>query len=60
TQRELHIGAEPWRSSASSSGAWRPLLASTRRVPCAFQVTFSSVVSVALDDVQFRNCGPQT
>ncbi|XP_053229961.1 apical endosomal glycoprotein-like [Podarcis raffonei] len=63
TQRELLIGAEPhcplWRSPASSSGAWRPLLAYTGRVRGPFQVTFSSVASVALDDVQFRNCGPQ-
>nr|XP_028581284.1 apical endosomal glycoprotein-like isoform X2 [Podarcis muralis] len=49
-----------WRSPASSSGAWRPLLAYTGRVRGTFQVTFSSVASVALDDVQFRNCRPQS
>ncbi|XP_032994061.1 apical endosomal glycoprotein-like [Lacerta agilis] len=49
-----------WRSPAWSSSAWRPLLAYTGRIRGAFQVTFSSVVSVALDDVQFRNCGPQS
>ncbi|XP_053221641.1 apical endosomal glycoprotein-like [Podarcis raffonei] len=49
-----------WRSPASSSGARRPLLAYTGRVCGAFLVTFSSVASVALDDVQFRNCGPQS
>nr|XP_034958462.1 apical endosomal glycoprotein isoform X3 [Zootoca vivipara] len=49
-----------WRSPAASPGTWRPLLAYTGRIHGAFQVTFSSVVSVALDDVQFRNCGPQS
>ncbi|CAI7934816.1 Hypothetical predicted protein [Podarcis lilfordi] len=49
-----------WRSPASSSGAWCPLLAYTGRVLGAFQVIFSSLASVALDNVQFRNCGPQT
>nr|XP_056716098.1 apical endosomal glycoprotein [Euleptes europaea] len=53
-----------WRSPPSSAYSWRELVAYTGRVHGMFQITFSSTqdlfgtVVVALDDVEFRNCGP--
>ncbi|XP_048368091.1 apical endosomal glycoprotein [Sphaerodactylus townsendi] len=53
-----------WQSPPSSAHAWRELVAYTGRVPGMFQIIFSSTqafsetVVVALDDVEFRNCGP--
>ncbi|XP_044295682.1 apical endosomal glycoprotein [Varanus komodoensis] len=53
-----------WRNPPGSASPWRELVAYTGRVHGAFQVTFaaaqaaSGAVQLALDDVEFRNCGP--
>ncbi|XP_054853157.1 apical endosomal glycoprotein [Eublepharis macularius] len=53
-----------WQNPPSSASSWRELVAYTGRVHGMFQVTFSSTqafsetMMVALDDVEFRNCGP--
>ncbi|KAL8174243.1 UNVERIFIED_CONTAM: hypothetical protein K2H54_040787 [Gekko kuhli] len=53
-----------WRSPPSSTYSWRELVAYTGRVHGMFQIiffssqAFSETVVVALDDVEFRNCGP--
>nr|XP_020664820.1 apical endosomal glycoprotein [Pogona vitticeps] len=52
-----------WRSPPSSTYPWRELVAYTGRILGTFQVTFSATqtypqrVQLALDDVEFRNCG---
>ncbi|XP_060107229.1 apical endosomal glycoprotein [Heteronotia binoei] len=53
-----------WQSPLSSAYSWQELVAYTGRVHGMFQIIFSSTqafsetVVVALDDVEFRNCGP--
>ncbi|XP_063172549.1 apical endosomal glycoprotein-like [Candoia aspera] len=52
-----------WRSPPGRTYAWRELVAYTGRIQGTFQVTFSSAqdfsstTQLALDDVEFRNCG---
>ncbi|XP_077162245.1 apical endosomal glycoprotein isoform X2 [Paroedura picta] len=53
-----------WRSPPSNAYSWRELVAYTGRVHGMFQIIFSSTQAfsetlvMALDDVEFRNCGP--
>ncbi|KAM6431537.1 apical endosomal glycoprotein isoform 2-T2 [Liasis olivaceus] len=58
-----------WQSPPGRTYSWRELVAYTGRIQGTFQVTFSSTqdfsstTQLALDDVEFRNCGfprPQT
>ncbi|XP_026541659.1 apical endosomal glycoprotein [Notechis scutatus] len=57
-----------WQSPPGSTSSWQELVAYTGHIPGSFQVTFVStqdfsVAQLALDDVEFRNCGfppPQT
>ncbi|KAJ6652014.1 hypothetical protein lerEdw1_015839 [Lerista edwardsae] len=52
-----------WRNPPSSVYPWRELVAYTGRIQGTFQITFSvtqafsETVQLALDDVEFRNCG---
>ncbi|XP_066466993.1 apical endosomal glycoprotein [Tiliqua scincoides] len=52
-----------WRNPPSSVYPWRELVAYTGRIQGMFQITFSvtqafsETVQLALDDVEFRNCG---
>ncbi|XP_061460449.1 apical endosomal glycoprotein [Rhineura floridana] len=52
-----------WRNPPSSVYAWRELVAYTGRIEGTFQITFTSTqefsetVQLAIDDVEFRNCG---
>ncbi|XP_070811785.1 apical endosomal glycoprotein [Pituophis catenifer annectens] len=58
-----------WQSPPGGTYSWQELVAYTGHIPGSFQVTFSSTqafssaAQLALDDVEFRNCGfppPQT
>ncbi|XP_039200779.1 apical endosomal glycoprotein [Crotalus tigris] len=58
-----------WQSPPGGTYSWQELVAYTGHIPGSFQVTFSAVqgssstAQLALDDVEFRNCGfprPQT
>ncbi|XP_013913049.1 PREDICTED: apical endosomal glycoprotein [Thamnophis sirtalis] len=52
-----------WQSPAGGTHSWQELVAYTGHIPGNFQVTFSSTqgfsssAQLALDDVEFRNCG---
>ncbi|XP_032089532.1 apical endosomal glycoprotein-like isoform X2 [Thamnophis elegans] len=52
-----------WQSPPGGTHSWQELVAYTGHIPGNFQVTFSSTqgfsssAQLALDDVEFRNCG---
>uniref|UniRef100_A0A670YP73 MAM domain containing 4 n=1 Tax=Pseudonaja textilis TaxID=8673 RepID=A0A670YP73_PSETE len=54
--------ASLWQSPPGSTSSWQELVAYTGHIPGSFQVTFVStqdfsLAQLALDDVEFRNCG---